>query len=223
MVSRDAGEYGNGVLMEIGLATTSGQENLKNLNADNISRFYLYDFAMQDLFLDNLSWPYACISSAYIPPNPFPASCPADAVARLPPVPISTASNVTSSSNSDSPRSPSHLSHAVTAGIAVGCVLTTSLLAMGAYFVVYKRRRGVIKHAEPWSKGELPADDVDYAARGLGPEVADSTAIAEVEDARPMLEFEGRSAALEIEGGSTEIFEAPADLSALPELMATEH
>lgn len=86
---------------------------------------------------------------------------------------------------------------------------------MGAYFVVYKRRRGV-EHAEPWSKGELPENDVDYAARGLGPKVADSTAIAEVEDARPMLELEGRSAALEI-------FEAPADLSALPELMPTEH
>lgn len=93
---------------------------------------------------------------------------------------------------------------------------------MGAYFVVYKRRRGV-EHAEPWSKGELPENDVDYAARGLGPKVADSTAIAEVEDARPMLELEGRSAALEIEGGRTEIFEAPADLSALPELMPTEH
>ena len=197
------------------MVTTNGHYNL---NADNSSRFELYNISM-----GSLKYPYSCISSAYIPPNLFPTSCPADAVARLPSVPVSTASNVTSPRNSDSPPGPSHLSHAVTAGIAVGCVLTTSLLAMGAYFVVYKRRRGTIKHAEPWSKGELPADDVDYAARDLGPEVADSTAIAEVEDARPMLELEGRSAALDFEGGSTEIFEAPADLSALPELMATEH
>ena len=49
-----------------------------------------------------------------------------------------------------------------------------------------------------------------------------STAIAAVEDARRIPGVEGRSTALEMDGGSTEIFEAPADLSALPVLMGTE-
>ena len=38
-----------------------------------------------------------------------------------------------------------------------------------------------------------------------------------------MPEVEGRSTALEIEGENTEILEAPADLSTLPELMAAKH
>ena len=149
---------------------------------------------------------------ASLPPFPFP-------------FPLGTASNDTSPSNPpkpDSPPSSSHLSHAIITGIAVGCVLATSFLVMISCLFMYRKRRGST-HAEPWSRGELPADDVDNEARGLGPHVVDSTAIAEVEDAWRMPEVEGRSTALEIEGGRPEIFEAPADLSALPELMASEH
>ena len=203
-----------GINGDSGLVTTDGHENLK---ADNSSWFHLYNILM-----GSLQWPYSCISSAYVPPNPFPTSCPADAVASLPPVPVLTASNVTSPRNPNSPPSPSHLSHAVTAGIAVGCVLATSFLVTSSCIVIHRKRRRSA-HAELWSKGELPADDVADKTRALGPHMVDSTAIAELEDAQRMPEVEGRSTARELEGGSTEIFEAAADLSALPELLATEH
>ena len=106
-------------------------------------------------------------------------------MASLPPFPIpfplGTASNDTSPSNPpkpDSPPSSSHLSHAIIAGIAVGCVLATSFLVMISCLLIYSKRRGSA-HAEPWSKGELPADDVDNETRDLGPHMVDSKAMQE--------------------------------------------
>lgn len=211
----------------LGLVTTSGQENL---NADNSTRFGSYAAAMRQL-PDIFNYPSNYISG-YAFPNPFPTSCPKDAVDRLPPVPVSIASNATSTRGSPrpaiAPGSP-HLSRATTAGVAAGCVLAASFLVMASCLVIHRKRRLKEKgkkrgsaHAEPWSKGELPAEDVDNEARGLGPHMADSTGIAEVEGAQRLPEVEGRNIALEIEAESIEIFEAPADLSALPELMATE-
>lgn len=145
---------------------------------------------------------------------------------RLSPVPVTSTCDTLGLDIA--PSSP-HLPRAIIGGIAVGCVLATSFLVVTSCLVIYRKRRFKERrkgrgsaHAEPWSKGELPADDVDNEARGLGPHMADSTPIAEVEGARRLPEVEGRSTALEIGGESTEIFEAPADLSALPELVATE-
>lgn len=66
-------------------------------------------------------------------------------------------------------------------------------------FICRRRRRA---HAEPWSEGELLADDVNNGAGSLGPHMI----IAEVGDTWRMPEVEGRSTARGIEGETTEIF-----------------
>ena len=123
-----------------------------------------------ELSMTEISYPYTYIPSAYVNPNPSPASCPADAVARLPQVPIGTTLNDTpprNPPNPDSPPSSSSLSHAVIAGIIVCCVLAMLFLVMSSYLFIQMKRRSA--HAEPRSKEELLADDVDNEARSLGP------------------------------------------------------
>lgn len=63
-----------------------------------------------------------------------------------------------------------------------------------------------------WTKTELAADDVDREARGYGPHMAPSTERAEAEDTGVMRE---------VQADSGQIFEAPGDLAALPELAET--
>ncbi|KAL9077774.1 MAG: hypothetical protein Q9161_000146 [Pseudevernia consocians] len=86
----------------------------------------------------------------------------------------------------------------------------------------YEKEEGAHMQS-PGAKASFQRTTVVDKARALGPHMVDSTAVAELEDAPRMPEVEGRSTARELEGGSTEIFEAPADLSALPELLGTEH
>ena len=170
--------------------------------------------------MGEIPYPYSCIGSAYVPPNPFPTSCPADAVATLPPVPVGILPNTTSQRGPNSPSGQPHLSHAVIAGIAVGCILTATFMVTILCIVIYKKRKSR-PHVEPWAKGELPANDVKNGARGWGARTADSSTLKELEDTPEMPEIEGRSAVQEIEGQSAEIFEAPSDLSAFPGLMGT--
>lgn len=117
-------------------------------------------------------------------------------MASLCPNPEGAVSDRTSERDQWKPNSPSldHISNTNTAGIAIGCVLALIFLLMGSCLVILRKRRGSA-HAEPWSKSELSADDVDNKLRGLGYYMVDSTAIAEVEDSWRMPEVDGRSTA----------------------------
>lgn len=106
-------------------------------NADNSSCAHYYNMSMNEI-----PYPYSCIGSAYVPPNPFPASYPADTRTSLPLVPIRTSPNTTSQRDPNNNLGQSRLSHAVTAGIAVGYILAASSMVIGFYMVIYRRRRG---------------------------------------------------------------------------------
>ena len=157
------------------------------LNADNSSRAHYYNISM-----GAIPYSYSCIGSAYIPPNPFPTSCLADAVASLLPVPVGELSNTTSQRGPNSPTSHSHLSPAVTAGIAVGLILTASLLVISLCIIIYRKRK-CRPHAEPRAKGGLPANDGDNGARGWDARTVDFSMLKELEDTPVVPEIAGRT------------------------------
>ena len=104
------------------------------------------------------------------------------------------------------------------------------LLSLFVFFIRRRRRTRSTKskQKEPWIKGELPADDVDREARGMGPHMLESTPVAEVDGTSWVPEVEGEernvleapAAVAEIHGDSREVCEAQGDMSTLPQLMA---
>ncbi|MCJ1428247.1 1,3-beta-glucanosyltransferase gas1 [Sticta canariensis] len=158
--------------------------------------------------------PSSINSENYIPTNTA-AACPTSAALSLPPKPIAvslTASSPRTSASSITPTpkaSNDALPTGGKVGIGIGLALFVLALVLDTFF---KQRRAMERKGidrGPWTKTELPADDVDREARGYSPHMAASIQRAEVD---------GSGVKREVQADSREIFEAPGDLTTLPEL-----